>query len=110
MVCKCVQLVLLVVQAKQNFATRLGNLFPPQTTCFPPDRWERLWPLCPSLPDPCLPRGRSGTEQALLVGGDGKISTDESLSSSLNPPTTTCPDAKMFKDEARKLTNTVTSK
>ena len=109
MVCKCVQLVLLVVQAKQNFATRFGNLFPPQTTSFPPDRKERLWPLCPSLPDPCLPRGRSGMEQ-VLVGGDGKISTEESLSSSLNPPTTTCPDAKMFKDEARKLTNTVTSK
>ena len=86
MVCRCVQLVLPLVQTMQDFSSEAGS--PPHTASLPPDRRERLW----------WDRGpgRLGMEHVSL--GGGKISTDESLSllpQPNEPPTISCPDAKV---------------
>ena len=76
-----VQLVLPWVQTMQDLASEIGH--PPHTTSLPPDWRERLWW------DRGL--GNSGTEHVSEEGG-GKISTV------LEPPTTSCPEAKFVKD------------
>ena len=86
MVYRCVQLVLPLVQVMQDFSSELG--LPPHTTSLPPDRRERLWL--------CLGTGKSGMEHVSL--GGGKISTEERRPLLFQPPTTSCPDAKIVKD------------
>ena len=81
------QLVLPLVQVMQDFSFELG--LPPHTTSLPPERRERLWPF--------LGPGKSGMEHVSEEGG-GKISTEESWSLPSYPPTTSCPDAKIVKD------------
>ena len=85
MLCRWVQLVLPLVQKMQNFSV----VHPPHTTSLPPDRRERLWLL--------LGPGKSGMEHVSEEGG-GKISTDERRSLPSYPPTTSCPDSKIVKD------------
>ena len=88
MVYRLAQLVLPWVQTMYDLASEIGH--PPHTTSLPPDWRERLWW------DRGL--GNSGTEHVSEEGG-GKISTDESRSSLLSqPPTTSCPDAKIVKE------------
>ena len=76
-----VQLVLPLVQTMQDFSSEVGD--PPHTTSLPPERWERLGLR--------LGSGKSGMEHVFEEGG-GKISTVLEL------PTTSCPDAKIVKD------------
>ena len=74
-----------LIQMMHVFSAELGS--PPHTTSLPPAR-ERLWlDLGP---------GKSGMEHVSEEGG-GKISTDERRLPSY-PPTTSCPDAKIVKD------------
>ena len=86
MVCRCVQLVLPLIQTMQDFSFVLGS--PPHKTNLPPGRRERLClVLCP---------GKSGMEH-VSEEGRGKISTEERQLLQLEPPTNNCPDAKMVK-------------
>ena len=86
MVYRCVQLVLPLVQAMQDLSSEVGD--PPHTTSLPPGRRESLW--WDSGPS------KSGMEHVSL-GGGGVISTEERRLPSY-PPTTSCPDAKIVKD------------
>ena len=81
MVYRWVQLVLPLVQTMQDFSSEVGD--PPHTTSLPRERRERL--------GLCLGPGKSGMEHVSEEGG-GKISTV------LEPPTTSCPDEKVVKD------------
>ena len=85
MVCRWVQLVLPLVQEMQDFSSEVG--YPPHTTSFPPDRREMVCLV--------LGPGKSGMEHE---EGGGKISTDERRLPPFRPPTTSCPDAKIVKD------------
>ena len=96
MVCRWVQLVLPSVQAMQDFSLEAG--LPPHTTSLPPDRREMVWSS--------LGPGNSGMEHVSVEGG-GKISTDERRLPSL-PPTTSCPDAKIVKDNVTRKTQQTT--
>ena len=84
MVCRCVQLVLPRIQTMHDWELGL----PPHTTSLPPGRRESLW--WDSGPS------KSGMEHVSL-GGGGVISTEERRLPSY-PPTTSCPDAKIVKD------------
>ena len=86
MVCRCVQLVLPLVQAMQDFSSEVRQ--PPHTTSLPPDRRETVWPD--------RGPGKSGTEHVSYEGG-GKISTEE-RPMLFQPPITSCPEAKIVKD------------
>ena len=82
------------LQEMQDFSTEVCHAprLPPHTTSLPPDRRERLWLV--------LGPGKSGMEHVSEEGG-GKISTEERrslLRQLLEPPTTSCPDAKIVKD------------
>ena len=93
MVYRCVQLVLPLVQVMQDFSSEVVH--PPHTTSLPPDKREMVWPsLGPS---------KSGMEHMSEEGG-GKISTEEMLPPLLEPPTTSCPDAKIVKDNVTRQT------
>ena len=74
------------VQAMHDFSAEV--VYPPHATNLPPDRRERLWW------DRGL--GKSGMEHVSEEGG-GKISTED-LGTGPLPPTTSCPDAKIVKD------------
>ena len=82
-----VQLVLPYVQTMQ-LRTVPHTLLPPHTTSLPPARRERLWCF--------LGPGKSGMEHVSEEGG-GKISIEERCLP-IQPPTTSCPDAKIVKD------------
>ena len=86
MVCRWVQLVLPLVQAMHDFAWDIG--VPPHTTNRPSARRERLCLV--------LGPGKSGMEHVAEEGG-GKISTEDRPM----PPTTSCPDAKIVKDNVK---------
>ena len=86
MVCQWVQLVPPLVQMMQDFSLEVGR--PPHTTTLPPGRRERVWSH--------LGPGKSGMEHVSEEGG-GKISTEERRMLP-QPPTTSCPDAKIVKD------------
>ena len=92
MVYRWVQLVLPLVQEMQDFSSELG--YPPHTTSLPLERRERLGLR--------LGPGKSGMEHVSEEGG-GKISTEERrpLPQPLEPPTTSCPDAKIVKDKVK---------
>ena len=90
MVCRCVQLVLPLVQKMQDFSSELG--YPPHTTNRPSARREKLCLV--------LGPGKSGMEHVSEEGG-GKISTDERPLPLSYPPTTSCPDAKIVKDKVK---------
>ena len=96
MVYRCVQLLLPLVQTMQDFSSEVG--YPPHTTSLPPDRREIV----------CSSRGpgKSGMEHVSEEGG-GKISTEERCLP-IQPPTTSCPDAKIVKDNVTRKTQQTT--